>query len=658
MLGKKRARHLRLRTVLIVVIVLLVVGLSSLISVFSYESAKDAIYGKIKSNALNNTAILKDTITQTLSHETGRLNYISQAINERNLHKSTARMLLSSQYRSDPLADDVLVADTKGYYVGGNGKKMTKGYDVRIGDWYKQAIAHPGHLVITEPYTALSTGNRVVAISRTTSDGQAVVVMAIRLSQIEKMIGHLKIGRLGYFSLFSKDNRAMVSKVVKTGEKITSSDYLTHTSGKNNGSYETNFNGHLREVYFTRLPLTGWVLTGSIYQEEISADLRDILQATIWIGAIAMLIGIALAVLIIRAILNPVNELLRIATRVKAKDLTEKAVVRSFLEFQHLGEGFNTMITELREVLNQTNEKAAMVAASSEQLTASTEESKATIDQIAESIQNMAVSAEKMNGNAKQTSLSSNEIHQQVEDMDQRAKQVKEESDDAMKKVVVGQKTLEETVDQMQIIDSQQNQTLNTMEEFISKVADINEMNNLITELSAQTHLLSLNAAIEAARAGENGRGFSVVAEEIQKLANQSAESTQKITAVIINLQEDAKTVMKGIKNGQLQVGKGLDSVRITQESFDAIKRAVNNVASDIQQVAESLTVVTTNSDKVDKAIMHITTGTAVANQEAQSASAGTEEQSAAMEEIASSAINLSQLAEGLHQLIKEFKIK
>ena len=157
----------------------------------------------------------------------------------------------------------------------------------------------------------------------------------------------------------------------------------------------------------------------------------------------------------------------------------------------------------------------------------------------------------------------------------------------------------------------------------------INDIIQVISEISSQTNLLALNAAIEAARAGEHGLGFAVVADEVRKLAERSSEAAKEITQLI---KESSRRVTEG---SQLSERVG--------ESLATIVKAVNATADGIRQIAEQTEAQTSSAAEVQSAI--------------RSVSETTESGAASAEQLAASAEELGAQAQNLRDLVAKFKL-
>jgi methyl-accepting chemotaxis protein len=199
-----------------------------------------------------------------------------------------------------------------------------------------------------------------------------------------------------------------------------------------------------------------------------------------------------------------------------------------------------------------------------------------------------------------------------------------------------GQGLISEAVDQMKTIETSFGGLHASVEKLGIQSREIGQITDIIRGIADQTNLLALNAAIEAARAGEQGRGFAVVAEEVRSLAEQSGIATEKIAALVKDINEQIVQVMRETNASIEEVRAGSESVRIAGETFAAIGRAVNEISASIQEVASVALELSSGSEEM---------------------AAATEEQAATLQEITSSANELADQAKVLMELTQGFQI-
>lgn len=179
-------------------------------------------------------------------------------------------------------------------------------------------------------------------------------------------------------------------------------------------------------------------------------------------------------------------------------------------------------------------------------------------------------------------------------------------------------------------------QKIENVENNISK---INEITVLINSISDQTNLLALNAAIEAARAGESGRGFSVVAEEIRKLAEQSKASSFKIANLISEIAKDTQTMVSTTNLVKSELENQENNISVAINSFETIKYAVDVVAPKITSANTSIKTLTDNKNIILEKV--------------EGSSSIAEEVSASSQEISASAIEMLRSIENISNALK-----
>ncbi|MCG8336037.1 MAG: methyl-accepting chemotaxis protein [Proteobacteria bacterium] len=287
---------------------------------------------------------------------------------------------------------------------------------------------------------------------------------------------------------------------------------------------------------------------------------------------------------------------------VEKGDLTQKIEIEFQGDLTQIKTSINSSIDQIVETLSQVFEGSEQISASSEQLS--------------DSAQALASGSSQQAANLEETSASIAEIETQTKANNDSSLQAKH------------------LTDQAQVVVERSN---NQMKEMLAAMKEINQTSDevaktikVIDEIAFQTNLLALNAAVEAARAGKYGKGFSVVAEEVRRLAARSAEA--------------AKSTSSLIENASKQVGNGVSNANKTAEMLKEINESAMKVNEMINGIAAA-------SQEQTKGIAEINNGITQVNHIVQQNSSISEETASASEE-------LSAQAAQLQSLVEKFKLK
>ena len=191
--------------------------------------------------------------------------------------------------------------------------------------------------------------------------------------------------------------------------------------------------------------------------------------------------------------------------------------------------------------------------------------------------------------------------------------------------------------------------------ELEEKTRHVGQITEMITSVASSTNLLSLNASIEAARAGEAGRGFSVVADEIRKLAETAAESSKEIAKLINEIQTETNEVADEIRASSLGVREGHEDMDTMAHSLEHIRSAVSEAASRSEEIFLGADSHTQSADRMVEAmdeVGRVATGNAAAIEAVANTS---RQQAGPMSEMVSSSQSLTELAEELRVVLQRF---
>jgi methyl-accepting chemotaxis protein len=391
------------------------------------------------------------------------------------------------------------------------------------------------------------------------------------------------------------------------------------------------------------------------------AEKHEQLNVVKW-GTIVVIITVSLAVLyLFAAFYRSVHQhvtLIEEGTLQAAKgDLMVQLHIHTKDEFARIAHSFNSLIRSFRTIISANHRLIEEVSASSQQLTAITEETMQASAQMATAMETISLGTKRQLEYVQENTEAIRSLEQDTYYISERAKEVAAASGHMSEEALRGNEAIQKTVQQMENI----NQIASDFSHFVRALYDhsrnIEQMTKMITSISEQTHLLSLNAAIEAARAGEHGKGFAVVANEVRKLAEQSSQSAKQIHVLLSKIQQDADRSMKAMDTVLLETEKGVAAVNDTGTIFTKILQSTRDVTGQINEVSSRLTMMEHSLKALVDTVQKTEQIASDSKEQAQTIAAASEQLLASMEEISSSAQSLSGKAQDLYQSVEQFQL-
>ncbi|MCB2354985.1 methyl-accepting chemotaxis protein [Clostridium estertheticum] len=357
---------------------------------------------------------------------------------------------------------------------------------------------------------------------------------------------------------------------------------------------------------------------------------------TIAIIVIGLFVAIALGLIISISISRHLKKVLIVAQALGENDLSKTVDLSTNDEVGILAKSLNKAIINLKTLIGEISGSATDINATSEELSATTQEISAKMEIVNESVRQVSLGAEQLSATTEEVNATTESIAENVADVTKRtrngnriasdievkAKQVKEDAENNF------------SIANKLYLDKQAN-ILKAIEEG-KVVGEVKIMADEIGNIASQTNLLALNAAIEAARAGEDGKGFTVVADEVKKLAEASSAIVQRIQEVTLkveqafhNISNNAQDVLSFIDSkvtpdyemfvdtgkqygddaivfNELSTSIG-DSMNVVNETVLGIKKAIETVSATAEESVASSEEILASVDESVMAIAEIT---------------------------------------------------
>ena len=370
----------------------------------------------------------------------------------------------------------------------------------------------------------------------------------------------------------------------------------------------------------------------AVADKDMAAIDDAVVTAKISMG-VSLLVAILAAglcgLLLMRAIMAPMNRIVSILEVMRTGDLSNRLNLERKDEFGAVETGFNDMMSELTSLVSQAQRSSVQVTTSVTEIAATSKQQQATATETA--------------ATTTEIGATSREIAATSRDLVRTMTEVSSAADQASVAAGSGQQGLarmEETMHSVMGAADLVNAKLAILNE---KAGNINQVVVTIVKVADQTNLLSLNAAIEAEKAGEYGRGFAVVATEVRRLADQTAVATYDIEQMVREIQSAVSAGVMGMDKFSEEVRRGMSEVQQVGEQLSQIIHQVQALAPRVLMVNEGMQAQATGAEQINHALVQLGDASSQTVESLRQASFAIDE--------------LSQVAVGLRSGVSRFKV-
>ncbi len=469
------------------------------------------------------------------------------------------------------------------------------------------------------------SGSYAMSLLQSFSRKNCVLLMDIDMSVFDSVAQDMDFGDGCIKALITRDgyevSRIQGQDEIPTDLYFVGQKFYENTrDAEEPGAMDVSIKGKRYVYIYAPIAKTGASICALIPRSNLLEGIGRIGYITAIIVIFSGIIAIFIGLVISTGIGNTVKSMSAGLSKLEQGDFTNEFHTERRDEFRSLTKSLNAMLTSLRKLMQdmkgfsaRVDDMSGNVYEKTESINISMEDISTAMNEVAQGVQSQAQETE--SSHEKMRSLSDN-----INAVTDKANYMVQTADNTIA-------TVEQGKNIVSLINEKSAQTVDITKVLVEDINKVQKQSEqikgiveIINNIAEQTNLLSLNASIEAARAGDAGRGFSVVAEEIRKLADQSNQSGNQIRGIVESIGKTSSTTSVSVKEAETMVLEQAQALSETVEVFTAIHQSVGGLVEDIHAIMERLEAIMNEKDMVEMSIQNI--------------SAASEEVSAATEEV------------------------
>ncbi|GLC89271.1 methyl-accepting chemotaxis protein [Lysinibacillus piscis] len=548
-------------------------------------------------------------------------------------------------------------------------------YDIEEPDNYYWTVKQQGQEVILEPLIYPVGDQEVLMVSVVCPifiDKQFAGILGVDMSldALQTLNNQVKLYDTGFGAIISNGGSYVAHPEADyINTKLADKAQYTHLTEIQSAIQQgqpllvKDFSEYLHdEAYIAVSPIqigyttTPWSLLITIPTNEIMAKSNQLMWTSALIALVGIVILIIIIVLVARRIVQPIVSTVAQVQTIAAGNLNiEPLQVTSKDEIGELALAMNMMTENTKALIQEAATISNQVSAYSEELMSSTNDMSSGIEHVLTTTSELATGASLQAEQATSTLEITQEVGRKMAQIQSYVTNMMNRSQQTEQSSQLGMANAEQSIQGMDLMEQKVTATALVVQQLGEKSSEINRILQVIDDIAAQTNLLALNAAIEAARAGEHGKGFSVVAEEVRKLAEESSKSTSQISLIIENVLQESTLASQSMNGVVQEVQTSVQLIDANKQALDDIMQNILAMVEQIQHVTAASASINTETHEVVLAVENITAISQQSSAGSEELLATMEQQNASVHQINAMAKSLATMAESLQQALAKF---
>lgn len=560
----------------------------------------------IQTNQISDLALdssIIDLVSQKAGKGTNADNHVKE-INEK----------LKNNFDDPKTTEHVFITDSRGIVTADSHEEYLN-YDYSRNQCVSSAKA--GMLNMSTVHISPESGKAVVTMVAPIKNRQGQVIGTLGkdlyTDYFSQRFDSFRFLSSGYIYIVDSDNMVIYhpdklkinkkNSIRQIAEIIGNKDSLAK---KNSGSINYEQNGRNYLAYYTSVPALKSLVVLSVDANELKKEANMAGQISIISAVVMILIVTALMYLVINRILKPLGLLIRNTEEMAQGNLKVSADISENNEFGQLSSSFNLMAENIKDVIANTKKVITELTHLSNTIKSGQESTESGMKDIAASSELIKSDNIRINEAVEHSSDSFKKIVTKTREMKTQSIMMIDKTNDIRKANYNGLETIKKLKNANFSSVEKISRVNTSFHELFENLEDIKDIANLVTNISKQTHILSLNASIEAARAGEAGKGFNVVANHIKSLSLNISEQMGKIEELVRKINSNIISTRDDLDEVNKSAGDEVSAVQETMDNYNLILRVTDDIISAINNINESINILNNENSNVNEVISNM----------------------------------------------------